>query len=210
MSDTATLFVIPLVVTIVGAIIGLVVEYWIIQPMRGSKKPPASSHKVSRATSQGRNTMPEIGSYISPGVAPGKQAEGRLFVVDVYYYVLLFLISASAAFASTVILRLVSEEYYYYYANPISILGSVAELIANSDFIFLIICVIMILSGVVLWFLVDSGSELKHAALWKRFPLSVIIGFLGAWLGLVVVPIVLFALLIIFGDKDGLSQNKED
>ena len=208
MSDTAALFVIPLVVTIVGVIVGLVVEYWVIQPMRGPKRPPPSSHKVSGAMPQGHSTMAGIGSYISPSIAPDKQAESGLSAVEAYYYVLLFLVSASAAFTSTVILRLVSEEYYY--ANPISILGSIAELIANSDFVFLTICVIMVLSGMVLWFLVDNGSDLKYAALWKRFPLSLIIGFLGAWLGLVVIPIILVALLIMFDDKGGTSQSKKD
>jgi hypothetical protein len=128
-------------------------------------------------------------------------------VAEVYYYVLLFLISASAAFSSAVILRLASEEYYYY-ADPLSILCTLAELIATSDFIFLVVCVIMVLTGAGLWLLIDGASELKHAALWKRFPLSVIVGFFGAWLGLMAVPILLLVLIIRYGDGSDTNEKK--
>jgi len=180
--------IISLIISLLGIIVGLIVEYWVIQPLRNSKKPQQISQMpLHRGVSNTVLSARETG-YSSSSIAPNG-AKGKLSIADVWYYILLFIISAAAALSSALILRLVSEEYYY--GNATSILGSIAELIAYSDFVFVIVCLIMVLSGVVLWFLIDTSLDLRNAAPWQRFLLSGIIGFIGAWLGLVMVLIAL-------------------
>lgn len=141
---------------------------------------------------------------LTPTVVPRKRPENGPSVADVYRYVLLCSISASATFSAALIFRPVCEGYSY--GNPTSILGSLASLVASSDFFYVIVSVCMILGGAGLWLVIDSLSRLKHAALLQRIPPAAILGFIGAWLGLVVVP--LLAFLLLGKSSEGISPYK--
>jgi hypothetical protein len=71
-------------------------------------------------------------------------------------------------------------------------------MIASEDFIFLIVLLVMVISGALIAYLVDENVDTISASLLPRYFLTIIVSFVGAYLGCIIVPV----LILIFIPKD--------
>ena len=109
--------------------------------------------------------------------------------------VALWIISGSGGLASAVILRQASLRYYL--QNEYTTLGHITEIISTSDFVFVTILLISILSGVVSSKVGEVHFKMDNYVTWQRYVLSAISGLIGSFLGLLIVTLFIIIITII-------------
>jgi len=172
---------------IVGVTV-VIVEYAIVQPMRDRKaqgtQAPVALPAAPTASSL-EQTQPVAGNGAT--------------TQDILYFLSLLFTSSIGSVGAALILRILCETYAA--TKPDVFLSLfIAEPIAQSDFVFLILLVLMIFSGVVPALLVDRSLDPDRVAPWNRLMLGCLIGFIGASLGAVIVPLVLLVAFIVYGE----------
>src|SRR3712207_4936632 len=108
MLDFAILLIIPIAVTVVG----LAIEYWVIQPWKEGHLPLERRGKAGVASRQPTKKSDTITSQrSSSGIGQG-EVDSKPPISKAYYILAILFISSTSGLASAVLLRLVSETYY--------------------------------------------------------------------------------------------------
>jgi len=213
MGDFVALLIIPVIVTILG----LVVEYYVIQPMHQKQDktpPPQVLIQKEKNDSTNLQIQPVVRAY--PAQIPRKSnsfiepfyetdydsqiiepEKPKPPISTVYYSLAILFISSTSALAAALLLRIISAWYYSY--KPTALLSILAELIAESDFVFVAMLIIMIPAATLAASWIDSSYDKITAKTWERFSLAAIIGFISSITGCVAIPILLIFLAFIFG-----------
>lgn len=229
MSDFWALLIIPIIVTVMG----LVIEYWIFQPLK-------KNQENSREKSQGNLPQPKddtpkktitnipqqlqqkpsnpsypliVGrpkNYLYPNTFYESEPEiiethsiepekPKPPVTAIFYSLAILFISSTSALSAAILFRIISDWYQSY--KPTSLLSILANLIAESDFVFVIMLIIMIPIATAAAFFVDNAYDKESTKTATRFSIVAVIGFLSAITGCVAVPILIIG-IVLYLSKD--------
>jgi hypothetical protein len=191
--------IISLVATVVGGLVILLIEYKYFKSNESSSttnlpiskpsgkdqiKPQQIKYKTPREYLEATESIPEI-----------FEENQKPPISDAYQRLALVLVSLASAYAASFLLRIWADDYAH---TSQSLLAIFADMIASEDFIFLIVLLVMVISGALIAYLVDENVDTISASLLPRYFLTIIVSFVGAYLGCIIVPV----LILIFIPKD--------
>lgn len=162
-------------------IIGLLIEYGIVQPIKA---------RLTRGKqAQPPNNNSAMGPFQNP-VSVSPNSTSPTSAVYPYYYVAIGIVAAIMGAVSALIIPVV------------------LDMLTMGAICLLPVGVIGALGGAILAVGIDVLFEMQQHAFYKRFPLAVILGFIGGWLGFIV--LLVYAVYKDEGTKIVGSESSSD
>ena len=178
--------IIPLLATIVGGFVILIIEYKYfksdesthnnIQSKDTSGKPPIK-YKTPKEYFDDQKTHPEV-----------VEEDQKPPISVAYQRLALILVSLVSAYASSFLFRLWADDYVH---TSQSFLSLILEIVVDEDFIFLIVLLVMIFTGAVIAYLVDITFDTESSSLLPRYLLTTLVSFISAFAGCIIFPILI-------------------
>jgi len=170
---------VTLLAPIITGLILLLVEYWVIHPIKHSENSNTSNNQSTQSNLPTKKL--ESGEKTSPEF------------INFYHKLAVGLLGVLSGIAVSILLRLQAANYAV--LHPDQMLSSIASLIATSDFCFFILIFFSAVGGGVTSVAVDFAASDSAIVFWLRLVTAIIFGFIGGALSLIAILLSIIGLI---------------